>query len=89
MDGYNYEIKGTKKSKDGDETIFSIKSRHWRAKCCAMCADLILDEIGDGDGENGGAGSLRNLWDDIFEMLLDKGVYEYADCKFQVVPLDL
>ena len=88
MDEYNYVILGERKVGDDYQPIFYIRSRQWRAKCCALCTDLILDEIGDGDGENGDAGSLRNLWDDAFEMLLNEGEYEYADCRFRVVALD-
>jgi hypothetical protein len=47
-------------------------------------ADLIIQELGDGDGENGGYGSLRNCYGDIFNYLMRGGSYFYADMVFMI-----
>ena len=40
--------------------------------------------MGDGDGENGGKGSLKNCIDEIAEYFLVAGNYAYADCIFRL-----
>lgn len=45
-------------------------------------ADAVIQELRDGDSENGGLGSLRNCYGEIFNDFLFFGHYEYADCQF-------
>lgn len=44
----------------------------------------LYDELGDGDGENGGRGSLRNCEGDIRKTLAALQTYGYAECRFKV-----
>lgn len=46
--------------------------------------EVLYGELGDGDGENGGKGSLRNCRGEIEDTLKAGTVYTYADCAFWV-----
>ena len=48
--------------------------------------EFVLSELGDGDGENGGKGSLVNCRDEIRDCLYRDGFYSYANCFFRIVP---
>jgi len=47
--------------------------------------EQLFEELGDGDGENGGKGSLRNCETEIRETLTQLNPYTYANTKFQVI----
>ena len=57
------------------------------AEAANIMADAVLRELGDGDNENGGSGSLENCRGDIFNAFMSTGHYEYADCRFEIIPL--
>lgn len=42
----------------------------------------VIYELGDGDGENGGKGSLKNCVEEIWNEIYHTGRYEYADMIF-------
>ena len=44
----------------------------------------LYSEIHDGDNENGGKGSLWNCAPEIYRMLGEHGVYEYADFSIRI-----
>ena len=69
--------------KDGKE-YFTLKYRGTKKDACRFSADLVISEMGDGDGENGGKGSLKNCIDEIAEYFLVAGNYAYADCIFRL-----
>lgn len=52
------------------------------------CMNELMQELfkilGNGDNENGGAGSLWRCAQSIYDTLKNGGVYVYADCKFWV-----
>lgn len=52
-----------------------------------LMADVVLRELGDGDGENGGDGSLRNCYGEIFNCFMSGHGYTYADCQFFITPV--
>lgn len=52
-----------------------------------MVIQLLYVMLGDGDGENGGKGSLYNCADEIFTILFNGTGYCYADCTFAVRPI--
>lgn len=52
-----------------------------------IMADVVIRELHDGDGENGGSGSLKNCYGEIFNSFLFTGHYEYADCRFVMFPV--
>lgn len=69
--------------KDGKE-YFTFKYRGTKKAASRFSADLVISEMGDGDGENGGKGSLKNCIDEIAEYFLVAGNYAYADCIFRL-----
>jgi len=69
--------------KDGKE-YFSFVYRGDKETACMFCADLVISVMHDGDGENGGKGSLKNCYVDIVNAFLKGGRYEYADCTFDL-----
>ena len=56
------------------------------------CMNELMQELfkilGNGDSENGGAGSLWRCAQSIYDTLKSGGVYVYADCKFWVEFID-
>ena len=56
------------------------------------CMNELMQELfkilGNGDSENGGAGSLWRCAQSIYDTLKNGGVYVYADCKFWVEFVD-
>lgn len=69
--------------KDGKE-YFTFEYRGTKKSACRFSADLVISEMGDGDGENGGKGSLKNCIDEIAEYFRVAGNYAYADCIFRL-----
>lgn len=57
------------------------------AEAANIMADAVLRKIGAGDNENGGSGSLENCRGDIINSFVSTGHYEYADCRFEIIPL--
>ena len=49
-----------------------------------LLTEGVLHELGDGDGENGGTGSLKNCRGDIWNFLFHHGHYSYADFLFSI-----
>ena len=49
-----------------------------------LMADAVIRELGEGDGENGGQGSLKNCYGGIVELFIRKMKYFYADCEFSI-----
>lgn len=47
----------------------------------------LYNTIGNGDGENGGKGSLWNCATEILNSLKNYEVYEYAGCSWRVLPM--
>lgn len=47
----------------------------------------IFNTIGNGDGENGGKGSLWNCAPEILNTLKNYDAYEYAGCSWRVLPM--
>ena len=70
--------------KKAGKDYFSFKFHGKKEIACKFCADLVIAEMGDGDGENGGKGSLKNCIDDIVKAFLECGGYAYADCTFDL-----
>ena len=68
--------------KDGKD-YFTFKYRGKKSNACKFSADLVISELGDGDGENGGKGSLKNCIDDIVRYFMAGCNYFYADCVFK------
>ena len=52
-----------------------------------LMADAVIRELGDGDGENGGSGSLKNCYGEIFNCFMCGHGYAYADCEFFMTPV--
>ena len=52
-----------------------------------LMADAVIRELGDGDGENGGSGSLKNCYGEIFNSFICGHGYTYADCQFFMTPI--
>ena len=56
------------------------------------CMNELMQELfktlGNGDSENGGAGSLWRCAQSIYDTLRSGNVYEYANCKFWVEFVD-
>ena len=55
-----------------------------RAFAATLLTDIILHELQEGDGENGGRGSLENCRGDIWNFLFFNGKYYYADLEFTI-----
>ena len=67
----------------GKKTDFLLATVYCEGfEAARIMADAVIRELGDGDGENGGLGSLKNCYGDIFNSFLFSGHYEYADCRF-------
>lgn len=49
-----------------------------------LMADAVIRELGDGDGENGGRGSLKNCYGEIVDCFIRGKKYVYADCEFSI-----
>lgn len=56
------------------------------------CMNELMQELfkilGNGDGENGGVGSLWRCSQSIYDTIRSGNVYEYANCKFWVEFID-
>lgn len=52
-----------------------------------IMADVVIRELHDGDGENGGSGSLKNCYGEIFNSFMEGHGYTYADCQFFMTPI--
>lgn len=75
-------------SDNGTKELFRITHFSGNlAKAAKYMTERVLQELGDGDGENGGKGSLENCYGDIFNVFMGSGRYCYADCVFTIVPL--
>lgn len=57
-------------------------------EACRIMADAVIRELGEGDGENGGMGDLRNCWGDIFNAFMFHHRYEYADVMFVIYGIE-
>ena len=52
-----------------------------------IMADVVIRELGDGDGENSNSGSLKNCYGEIVDCFMGGLPYKYADCEFYVYPI--
>lgn len=52
-----------------------------------IMTDVVIRELHDGDGENGGSGSLKNCYGEIFNCFMSGHGYTYADCQFFITPV--
>ena len=52
-----------------------------------IMTDVVIRELHDGDGENGGSGSLKNCYGEIFNCFMCGHQYGYADCVFFITPI--
>lgn len=68
--------------KKNGEDYFTFRYKGEKRVASQFSADLVITELGDGDGENGGKGSLRNIVKEISETFFDTGRYAYGDCVF-------
>ena len=57
------------------------------SEAARIMTDVVLRELHDGDGENGGSGSLKNCYGEIFNCFMEGRGYTYADCQFFVTPV--
>lgn len=57
------------------------------AEAAKIMADVVIRELHDGDGENGGSGSLKNCYGEIFNCFMRGHGYTYADCEFFMTPI--
>lgn len=57
------------------------------SEAAKFMADIVLREVGEGDGENGGKGNLSNCYGEIYSAFNFDGHYEYADCSFSLCPV--
>jgi len=68
--------------KKNGEDYFTFRYKGSKRVASQFSADLVISELGDGDGENGGKGSLRNCVKEIAERFFACRRYSYADCIF-------
>lgn len=59
-----------------------------KAFAATILTEVIMHELGDGDGENEGIESLANCRIDIWKSLYYKGQYSYADLMFRIDEID-
>lgn len=52
--------------------------------CMHWMMQNIYSHLGNGDGKNGGKGSLWHCASEIYNTIKYGGIYEYADCRFWV-----
>ena len=55
-----------------------------KAFAATILTEVVLHELGDGDGENENLGSLKNCRGDIWNFLYHHGQYSYADLTFTI-----
>lgn len=55
-----------------------------KAFAATILTEVVLHELGDGDGENENHGSLKNCRGDIWNSLYHHGHYSYADLTFTI-----
>jgi len=77
-----YRVVKTNKRGNIDLGVFCDRGK---AISCAMLD--IMSEIGDGDCENEGKGSLWKCAGEIYDNIKSGNEYFYADCSWQVVPV--
>lgn len=73
--------------KDGYREFMKYDFNGMISEAAKFMTDAVIRQLGDGDNENGGRGSLRNCYGDIFNCFLSDGHYEYADCEFSILPV--
>jgi hypothetical protein len=55
-----------------------------KAFAATILTEVVLHELGDGDGENENHGSLKNCRGDIWNCLYHHGHYSYANLTFAI-----
>ena len=66
---------------DGNETTGTYDSLE---TCMNELMSRIFNTLGNGDGENGGEGSLWRCAREIYDAIASGKVYTYADCWFYI-----
>lgn len=66
---------------DGNETTGTYDSIE---TCLNELMSLLFNTLGDGDGENGGEGSLWRCAKEIYDSIARGIVFKYADCSFYI-----
>ena len=79
-----YLCEVTQKGESGDSVITALLIDCERHEAVRWLADEVIRQLGDGDGENGGKGSLKNCYGGIWNYLYDGGKYYYADLVFSI-----
>lgn len=80
----HYIMQGVRRNGNVENTIAFCGCPCEYHEAVTWLADAVIRELGDGDGENGGKGSLKNCYGDIWNALYDTGRYDYADCRFTI-----
>lgn len=75
--------------RNNETTPYFSKKFTSQEEAAAYMVGVVLKELGDGGGENGGKGGLYNCSLDIFYSLKTNGNYYYADCKFIIEKEDI
>ena len=82
LEAYRMDDKGYSKS-----TILSYDVHCDTSEAARIMTDVVLRELHDGDGENGGSGPLKNCYGEIFNCFMRGHHYGYADCEFFMTPV--
>jgi len=76
------------KGESNDSVITALLIDCERHEAVRWLADEVIRQLKDGDGENGGKGSLKNCYGDIWNYLFNGGKYYYADLVFSITERD-
>lgn len=76
------------KGESNDNVITALLIDCERHEAVMWLADEVIRQLQDGDGENGGKGSLKNCYGDIWNSLFNVGKYYYADLVFSITERD-
>ena len=72
------------KGEDNDSVITVLHIDCERHEAVRWLADEVIRQLQEGDGENGGKGSLKNCYGDIWNCLFNNGRFDYADLIFAI-----
>lgn len=87
-DANHFTLVATRHAYEPNQECFFKLDFHGELRDAAkILADVVLAELGDGDGENGGYGDLKNCYGSIIDSFVRTGHYEYADCRFNAHPI--
>lgn len=87
-DAKHYRLEAYRTNDDGlSSTIIFYDVYCELHEAAKIMADVVIRELHDGDGENGGMGSLKNCYGEIFDCFIRGEKYVYADCLFFITPI--